>query len=121
MTKQRIFWFVFIVAASSCQVQDKQKKASSVSIKADTTKQIVQHSMLLSDSALLQKHLDSLPILTFPYHSEFHNRDFPQIDLSEFLNKKLTQLPFKQIPTVIGGGAFDQREEDSTFNLVNEN
>lgn len=103
-----------------CQTNEKQNTVSKDVTKAETVKHIVEQKMQLSDSALLIKHLDSLPSVRFPYHSEFYNRDFPQIDLSEFSNKKLIQLPFKQIPTVIGGGGFDQQEEDSTFNLINE-
>ncbi len=72
------------------------------------------------DNAILLKRLDSLPSIRFPYHSEFYNRDFPKISLALFSSKKLTEIPFKKIRTVIGAGGIDDRE-DSTFNLVNQN
>jgi hypothetical protein len=74
----------------------------------------------LSDSLRLMMHLDSLPEIKFPFRSEFYNRRFSELNLSEFKNKKLFDLSFQKIPRVIGNGSIDMNkdENDSSFNLV---
>jgi hypothetical protein len=117
---QNLYWLCILIIFFGCQTNEKQNIVGKDIIKTDTVKHSVTQKTNQSDSTLLLHHLDSLPSIQFPYHSVFYNLDFPEIDLSEFSNKKLTQLPFKKIPRVIGGGSFDQEEEDSTFNLINE-
>jgi hypothetical protein len=118
MIKQILFWTVFIFAMQGCQTQDKPKDIPQGN-ETDTVKQVVRQTGS-SDSALLLKLLDSLPAIKFPYHSEFHNRNFPKTDLSEFSDKKLTQVRFQKIPTIIGGSGFDNPEDDSTFDLADK-
>ena len=72
------------------------------------------------DSIALLKHLDSIPKINFPYNSTTSN-GFTTINLSEFKNKKLFDIPYKRIPTIIGGGGINMDETDSTFNLTDKN
>ena len=78
-------------------------------------KAFVKPILPTTDSGRLILHLDSLPKIKFPFKSEWYNRTFPTVCISEFKNKKLFNLPLKLIPTQIG---LDDDEADSTFNLV---
>ncbi len=70
-----------------------------------------------TDSGQLMLHLDSLPKEVFPYECSGQYSELPAVNLSAFKNKKLFHIPFKLIPTELGGGSIDEYQ-DSTFNLV---
>ncbi|MEN0056135.1 MAG: hypothetical protein AAGC65_20825 [Mucilaginibacter sp.] len=100
-----------IISEDEINVEAKNKLESST----------VKSSLPPTDSAKLVNHLDSLPTIKFPYKSEDYNRDFDSINLSEFKEKRLFNIPVKLIPTNIGGGSIDDDLIDSTFNLVEKN
>src|SRR5688500_4289408 len=78
-------------------------------------------NIIASDSNKFLHKLNSLPKLSFPFLSEFFNRNFYiTIDLSEFKNKKLFNMPLKKIPVSLGG-IIDGENADSTFDLTDEN
>jgi len=86
------------------------------------TETVNTESFQLSDSVLLLTHLDSLPKITFPFLSEVYNRSFPTIiDLTTFKDHKLFNLPFTRIPRSTETGTIDQEENDTTFNLIDNN
>ncbi|OQP44868.1 hypothetical protein A4H97_10955 [Niastella yeongjuensis] len=107
--------FPVMVIIAGCHT----KQQTSASLIKDTTKTVAAVVKApLTDSALLMQHLDSLPAISFPYHSGL-NDDVPLIDLSVFAHKKLTKIPFRLIPTAIGASYIDYNQEDTTFDLVN--
>jgi hypothetical protein len=71
-----------------------------------------------TDSSILVKRLDSLPQPIFPFSSEAGQ--YYKSDMTEFRDKQLFNLPFKLIPREVGAGYIDPQDEDSTFNLTNE-
>ena len=106
---------------STLSVDKQIKDTFSFTTQWDYSREVFKNDLLQSDSALLLKHIASLPGITFPYKSEFYNRTFPEIDLATFKNRKLTKIRFRQIPTIIGAGGIDEDNADTTFSLVNEN
>ncbi len=99
-----------------CSCGPTVNKIADETILADTSR---ISTIQPTDSILLLWHLDSLPKITFPFLSEFYNRNFSTvIDLHAFKDKRLFNLPFKRIEREAGGGSIDYEPEDSTFNLT---
>ncbi len=114
------YFIIYICGLSLfCSCGQSENKISNQTILADTTK---IKTIQPTDSILLLKHLESLPKINFPFLSEFYNRNFPTvIDLSIFKDKKLFNLPFTRIPRDTETGSIDQEENDTTFNLTDNN
>ncbi len=97
-------------------------------ISNETDSQIAQENIVKTktphptDSVLLLSHLDSLPKINFPFLSEFYNRSFiTTIDLSDFREKELFNLPFKRIERNTATGSIDYDTKDTLFNLTDKN
>lgn len=102
-----------------CYCREAENKIAEETISAKSSKNETIHT---TDSVLLVTHLDSLPKITFPFLSEFYNRDFHTvIDLSTFKDRQLFNLPFTRLPRSTETGSIDQEEEDTTFNLTDYN
>jgi len=102
-----------------CACGQTENNIANGTILANTTK---IGTIQPTDSVLLLTHLDSLPKINFPFLSEFYNRSFPTvIDLSTFKNRKFFNLPFTRLPRSTETGSIDQEENDTTFNLTDNN
>ena len=102
-----------------CSCGRTENKIANETIISDTTK---IETIQPTDSVLLLKHLDSLPKVNFPFLSEFYNRSFSiVIDLSTFKDHQLFNLPFTRLPRSTETGSIDQEEDDTTFNLTDNN
>lgn len=78
-------------------------------------------SVPLTDSSKLMAHLDSLPKIRFPYGEGGQDqKNSPVLNLSEFKDKKLFNIPLTRILTKVGGGILDDDRVDSTFNLTDQ-
>ena len=99
--------FLLLIIIASCSKKEVVQKTNS--------------SVTISDSLRLLQHVDSLKVV--PDINSLKPEDALKIDLSEFKNKKLRNLKFKLIPTELEGGAMDfaESEEDTLFNLTDEN
>jgi hypothetical protein len=107
---------LFVITSCRQKKEHSDNKAIQTNFKSTNVK------TQSTDSVLLLKHLDSLSKINFPFKSEFNNREFlTVIDLHEFKNKKLFNLPFKRIEREAGGGLIDYNTKDSTFNLTDNN
>lgn len=108
--------FLFL---TSCEQKNSQT-ITQINKKETTITKIYTKQVVPTDSSRLRLHLDSLPKIKFPYESSGNNAQF-NIDLSEFKNKQLFNVPYKRIPRQVGGGFVDDDEDDTTFNLVDTN
>lgn len=119
--KQVAFYILGLLSFTSCKQPVNKiinKGSQNVERIKNTINNTLKTSVSLTNSAKLIKHLDSLPKIKFPYESEWYNRSFPTIDISDFKNKKLFKIRYKLIETQIGGGLLDDDRIDSTFNLA---
>jgi hypothetical protein len=118
--KYLIIGILTLITITAC----KQPGSKNARVKKDslsTNRPSFKAVAPVTDSAKLMRHLDSLPPVKFPFLSEWYNRTFPVINLSEFKSKKLFNVKLKLIPTEAGGGAIDFNEADTTFNLTDSN
>ncbi|SDE33939.1 hypothetical protein SAMN05216464_105274 [Mucilaginibacter pineti] len=118
--KYLIIGILALITITAC-TQPDNKNAGVKKDSLGANKPLPKAPAPVTDSAKLMHHLDSLPPVKFPYLSEWYNRTFPVIDLSEFKVKKLFDVKLKLIPTQAGGGAIDYNEADTTFNLTDSN
>lgn len=107
LTSSILLSFLFL---TSCEQKNSQTNITKIYAK----------QVILTDSSRLRLHLDSLPKIKFPYESSGNNAQ-SSIDLSEFKNKQLFNVPYKRMPRAVGGGFVDENENDTTFNLVDTN
>lgn len=115
--KYLIIGVLALITITACtQSGNKNTRVKKDSL--STNKPLPKAVAPVTDSAKLMHHLDSLPPVKFPFLSEWYNRTFPVINLSEFKSKKLFNVKLKLIPTQAGGGAIDYNETDTTFNLT---
>ncbi len=117
--KNTTICLILLVYIGSCKPDIK--KTENARLQKTNANNKVQN--LSVDSTKLLVQLKKFPKTDFPFKSEDANSEngFYLLNLSEFNNKKLFNIPFKKIPTQIGGGMIDNDEDDSTFNLVDLN
>jgi len=100
---------------TSCQHSNNKSVSQLIENKSAAKKILVP----ITDSGKLIAHLDSLPQIKFPYGEGGPDQQTsPVLNLSEFKNRKLFNLPLTRIKTQIGGGILDDDRVDSTFNLT---
>lgn len=116
-----ILFLTTVVLSYGCANNAKKNKApTSDSVSLVTKVNQPQVTVLLTDSAKLVKHLDSLQVAKLPYTvSDTVNPNWQTINLSEFKGKSLFNLRSKLHPKNIGGAGIDESANaDSTFNLT---
>jgi hypothetical protein len=85
--KQIATYILGLLILTSCRQPNRKtvnKDSPNVETKNKIENSTIKSSVPVTDSAKLMKHLDSLPKIKFPYKSEFYNRSFSKIDLSDF-------------------------------------
>ncbi|PWK80331.1 hypothetical protein LX99_00796 [Mucilaginibacter oryzae] len=116
-----LFLFTLTVFLCGCTNNARTNSAVTSHIVVKNVAKPDKVNVLLTDSAKLLKHLDSLPKATFPRIVSDWNRGAPNINLAEFKTKTLFKLSYKRIPRAIGGAGIDDERIDSTFNLCDTN
>lgn len=116
--------FIFTSTAFFCGCTNNDRTNSAVTSHI-AVKNLVKPNKVnvqLTDSAKLVKQLDSLPKAVLPQNVTELSSNASNINLSEFKNRSLFNIPFKRIPRQIGGAGIDMNgNNDSTFNLCDTN
>lgn len=121
MLKNLILFVTFAFLFLGCTTNTKpDSAATNYILKANHINQ-AQAKEPLTDSAKLVKHLDSLTTAAFPYLTEDSHNEPILIDLSEFKNRKLLNLPLRLRYREIGACVIDDDDNGaipSTLNLT---